>query len=125
MLQACHLCGIGFDLQFVQRNPFPLCPNPACHAPLDADAVAHKFVEAGNPSDPRDTQRIANRAQHSADVALHEAATVAAETRTGAPGDKPGVTREELDAAVAGVVKSLPGMVDAAVAAKATTTTPA
>lgn len=78
MLQACHKCGIGFDMELVPANPFKLCPNPACNAPLDKDAAEHTFVEAGNPSDTKDAMRVANRSNLLADVERHQAAAAAA-----------------------------------------------
>lgn len=65
----CHGCGVGLDLDKVQNKPFKNCP--VCGAPLDADAVAHAFVEASNPSDLKDGRRAAAREQHLADVAQH------------------------------------------------------
>jgi hypothetical protein len=77
-MQGCKRCGIAFDYDLVQSNPFKRCPNPACSAPLDADAVAHTFVEASNPSDVKDAQRLMNRAQLTADATAAVAEAVAA-----------------------------------------------
>lgn len=71
MIQACKGCGSAFDLEFIPKNPFKLCPNPSCKLPLDADAVEHKFVEANNPSDRNDSLRLDLRAQMHNDVAAH------------------------------------------------------
>lgn len=70
-MQACKHCGIGFDLDFVPRNPFKRCPNPTCKAPLEADAVEHTFTEASDPGNKFDAQRLDLRAQLHNDVADH------------------------------------------------------
>lgn len=71
-LQACRICGVGFDLDHVPANPFKKCPG--CGAPLDQGAVDHTFVEASNPSNPGDAMRQANRAALQTVAALHNPA---------------------------------------------------
>lgn len=85
-MQPCTKCGTVYSFEHVPANPFKLCPNPACNAPLTREGVEHTFVEAANPSNPTDPIKVANRDALHAHVSVMDAHPARAVVGSGEPG---------------------------------------